>query len=272
MRVCKNQGTLWEQLNEIHLKVIDYGTAQSGNEWVGNIVNPPYSRLYYITGGDPYIVVAEDGRERRIPLQPGGCYLMPVGFSFRHACETHMEQIYFHLNLTDYNGSDLLRCCPGMMECRPEPGAAERLNRCLAQDDLYNGLLLKQELCAAILNMLGEAKVKLQSVSYSRGVSLAIQYIRSHLSLQISVAELASHSFVSERALTRRFREEVGMTVGQYVDAAILLEAEQLLTKTDLTILEISERFGFCDQFYFSRWFKNHCGETPRRYRRQRPI
>ena len=61
-------------------------------------------------------------------------------------------------------------------------------------------------------------------------------------------------------------------TVTRYIDDAIMFEAEQLLLKSDLTVLQISERFGFCDQFYFSRRFKMKYGETPQKYRKLRLI
>ena len=107
---------------------------------------------------------------------------------------------------------------------------------------------------------------------YSRCVLLAIEYIKSHLSLQLGIAELAANAFVSESTLAKKFKAEVGMTIGCYIDETILFEAEQLLTKTELSVLEISERFGFCDQFYFSRRFKAKYGETPQRYRKMKPI
>ena len=48
--------------------------------------------------------------------------------------------------------------------------------------------------------------------------------------------------------------------------------AEHLLVSTNLSIQQISERFGFCDQFCFFRRFKEKYGETPQRYRRMRLI
>ena len=59
---------------------------------------------------------------------------------------------------------------------------------------------------------------------------------------------------------------------GSKTKGRINIEAEQLLLKSDLTVLQISERFGFCDQFYFSRRFKMKYGETPQKYRKLRLI
>lgn len=260
-KICDN-------INSIQLKVLDYGHARSGCEWIGNVVAPPYARLYYIVGGDPFII--ESGQ--RIPLLVGHCYLMPPGYSFRHACVTSMEQLYFHINLADSSGADLLRSCHGLMDSEPGSERIARLIALASRDDLNSGLMLRQEIYESLLTLIGKYGVKLESTHYSNCVLLAMEYIRSHLSLQLGISELAANSFVSESTLSKKFKSEVGMTIGSYIDEVIIFEAEQLLCKTDLTVLQISERFGFCDQFYFSRCFKAHFGETPQRYRKNRPI
>ena len=49
----------------------------------------------------------------------------------------------------------------------------------------------------------------------------------------------------------------------------LMYSAQRKLLCTDLSVNEISEAFGFCDQFYFSRYFKRRCGESPLRYRKR---
>lgn len=260
--------TMCDNTNNVQLRLIEYGHARSGGEWVGNIVTPPYARLYYIIGGDPYIL--ESGR--RIPLEIGSCYLMPTGYSFRYACETAMEQLYFHLNLTDFNGTDLLRSCGGLMEYAPGCEKIASMVEYAHSDDLYSGLLMRQELYSSLLMLVGKYRIRLDTVHYSRCVLLAIEYIKTHLSLQLGISELAANAFVSESTLAKKFRSEVGMTIGNYIDDTIMFESEQLLLKSDLSVLQISERFGFCDQFYFSRRFKMKYGETPQKYRKLKLI
>lgn len=257
-----------DNMNSIQLKIIDYGHARSGSEWIGSIVTPPYARLYYIIGGDPYII--ENGV--KLPLLSGHCYLMPTGHSLKYACTNSMEQLYFHINLSDSNGADLLKNCRTIMEYDPGREKIAGLLALSLSEDITSGLLLRQEIYASLLTLIGKYDVRLESMNYSKCVLLAIEYIRSHLSLQLGIQELAANSFVSESTLAKKFKSEVGMTIGSYIDDAIIFEAEQLLCKTELTVLEISERFGFCDQFYFSRRFKERYGETPQKYRKNRPI
>lgn len=58
--------------------------------------------------------------------------------------------------------------------------------------------------------------------------------------------------------------EEAGMSPGKYIDNMIFLKAKQMLSDPALTIGQISRKLGFCDQFYFSRRFK----ENFRKHRR----
>ena len=60
---------------------------------------------------------------------------------------------------------------------------------------------------------------------------------------------------------------ELGVSIGQYIDSQILFRAKLELELNKLSIAEISEKYGFCDQFYFSRFFKKHIGESPRQYK-----
>ena len=260
--------TMINNINDINLKLLDSGHAITKNEWTGNIISPMYTRLYYIIGGDPYII--KDGE--KMPLEIGKCYLIPTGYSFRHACENSMEQLYFHVNLNDFNGNDLLRCAHTVMEYKPEESLIEEMLRCVHSDELIDSLRMRQQLFSSLLILIDKYNVELKTTHYSNCVLLAIEYIKSHLSLRLAVSDLAANSFVSESTLAKKFKTEVGMTIGSYIDDAIMFEAEQLLLKSDLSVLQISERFGFCDQFYFSRRFKLKYGETPQKYRKLRLI
>lgn len=264
--IIESSFSMCDDINNIRLRVLSYGRARSGVEWSGNIVSPLYSRLYYIVNGDPYIVV--EGQKEKI--EPGKCYLFPAGFSFRHGCETSMEQVFFHINLFDRNGFDMLKNCKSCMVYEPESWVIPQLCSNLRSESALVRLHLRQQIYDSLLKLFDKYKVSLETVTYSRCVVQAVEYIKSHLSLQVGIGEIAANSFVSESTLTKKFKNEVGMTIGSYIDEMIMLESELLLSGTDLTVLQISERFGFCDQFYFSRRFKERYGVTPQKYRKMK--
>lgn len=255
-------------INAVQLNLLACGHADMTREWQGTSVSPMYSRLYYILGGDPYIIKGGE----RIPLEVGKCYILPTGYSYYYACETSMEQIYFHINLNDFTGQDLLRFADGIMEYTPDKAVAEELLKYVFSKDILDGLKLRQILYTSVLTLLEKNSVRLVMPTYSDCVKLAIEHIKSHLSLDLGIAELAAHAFVSQSTLAKKFRTEVGVTIGRYIDDLIMFEAEQLVRNTEMSVLQISEHYGFCDQFYFSRQFKKKYGKTPQKYRKLRVI
>ena len=72
--------------------------------------------------------------------------------------------------------------------------------------------------------------------------------------------------------MAQTFREEMGLTPGQYMDEQVFLQAEQLLRRTDLSIQQISDLLGFCDPCYFSRRFHKRYGLSPKQYRKNSLI
>lgn len=110
------------------------------------------------------------------------------------------------------------------------------------------------------------------NTNYSEFVVKTIEYIRKNLSIQLSGSFLSDRLFVSESFLLKKFKLEVGITLGKYIDDLVFFKAENLLLTTRLSIGEISNLLGFCDQFYFSRRFSEKYGEAPQRYRKKMQL
>ena len=104
---------------------------------------------------------------------------------------------------------------------------------------------------------------------YSPVIQKTIDYIRINLSVQLTAKEIAGQLYICESTLLKKFRKEVGVTLGSYIDDLIFFNAEKMLLKTKWSINQISETLGFCDQFYFSRRFKQKYGQTPLDYRKK---
>ncbi len=99
--------------------------------------------------------------------------------------------------------------------------------------------------------------------------SSAISYINSNLNEKISVDEIAKACHISKYYFCRRFKQIMGLTVMEYILNTRLANAKVLLSSTDMTISEISERCGFSGFSYFSRVFKANYGITPNKFRKQ---
>lgn len=267
MDMIYHNDLLCENMNKIELHTLASGYARVEHGWYGHVVTPLYSRLYYITdgsfrmyptAGEPFI------------LEKGHCYLIPAGYSFDYDCDDFMEQAYFHIKLCDFDGIDLLSSCkePLSYELNNPPDYKSLLYTTAITDIMR----IRREIYNSLCKLFDKYKITLEKKEYSPQVRYAIQYIDAHLSIQLNLADIAVNAFTAPSTLTRNFKRETGMTVGQYIDNSVLFKAERMLLSSSKSILEISETLGFCDQFYFARRFKEKFGITPRDYRKMNII
>ena len=66
-----------------------------------------------------------------------------------------------------------------------------------------------------------------------------------NLGKKLRAADLAVLVGYSEYYITRKFREETGFFLNDYIKFARMERAKLLLQSTDLSILEIAEQLGF---------------------------
>ncbi|MFG3343908.1 GlxA family transcriptional regulator [Streptomyces sp. NPDC048018] len=89
-----------------------------------------------------------------------------------------------------------------------------------------------------------------------------------HLGEPLPLDTLAEHARMSLRSFTRRFRDEVGMTPGQWLTAQRLELAKQLLETTDLPIDLVAHRAGLGSGNSLRSHMKTAFGISPAAYRR----
>ncbi|MEM9080021.1 MAG: helix-turn-helix domain-containing protein [Verrucomicrobiota bacterium] len=72
---------------------------------------------------------------------------------------------------------------------------------------------------------------------------------------------------VSPDYLSECVKRECGRSAGDLIRRRLTLESKRLLAHSDLTIAEIGYHLHFTDPSYFSRFFKQSTGKTPRGFR-----
>ncbi|MER5890698.1 helix-turn-helix domain-containing protein [Streptomyces sp. NPDC001941] len=89
-----------------------------------------------------------------------------------------------------------------------------------------------------------------------------------HLERPLTLAELAGHARMSVRTFTRRFRDETGMTPGQWLTAQRVELAKQLLETSDLSVDHVADRAGFGSGNSLRQHMRTAIGVSPAAYRR----
>ena len=105
----------------------------------------------------------------------------------------------------------------------------------------------------------------------SPGMSDAVQeccsYIQSHLEQPLKLEDLAARVGYTEYYLTKKFRKETGERLVDYIRSARIERAKILLSTSELTIQEISDKLQFGARTYFTKIFRQIVGVSPVEYR-----
>lgn len=109
-----------------------------------------------------------------------------------------------------------------------------------------------------------------ENPKHSEPIRRCCDYIEMNLDRNIRAQELADLVGYSVTYFTRRFREETGFGISDYVKAARIERARILLETSDSSVQEISDKLGFTTRNYFTRCFREVTGKTPIEYRNSR--
>lgn len=108
--------------------------------------------------------------------------------------------------------------------------------------------------------------------SISKEVFLSVQFIQNHTNCVIGIDDVAEYIGKSRAYITKRFRQETGESITDFIVKSKIRDAKRLLRYTDKTLSEISNHLCFSSQSYFQTVFKNKVGVTPKDYRKEKQI
>ncbi|MBE6644902.1 MAG: helix-turn-helix transcriptional regulator [Ruminococcaceae bacterium] len=260
-----NKNGLQDNLN---LELLHFGYASVNKEWHGQAVRSQTSRLYFIKSGSFFIIDA-DGI--RTDFNEGGIYLIPSGYSYIYGCESENEHYFFHIRLYGFDKMDILGRFKKSIFCKIKPDF-DRLAKYIDFSSATASLVIKSEIYRALSEISINYSGIFNMPIYSKEVGEAISYISCHLKAHLTVSEIASAINLANSTLSAKFKREVKMSVGEYVDYRVILTAMQMLISSQKSISEISCLLGFCDQFYFSRRFKKRYGICPQEFRKIKNV
>lgn len=98
-------------------------------------------------------------------------------------------------------------------------------------------------------------------------VESIVTYIAHNYGDQITFTEIAKQYGFSSAYLCKIFKEHTGTPAGRYLNEYRINVSKRMLLDTDLSIKDIAEKVGFCDQFHFSKNFRNIVGMSPTQFR-----
>ena len=95
-----------------------------------------------------------------------------------------------------------------------------------------------------------------------------LDYIAEHFKEKIYIDSLAEMLGVSADYFTKMFKDSIGKTPIDYINAMRVNHAMHLLVGTELPMAEIADCVGFCNPNYFHKIFKQYMDTSPHAYRK----
>jgi len=110
-------------------------------------------------------------------------------------------------------------------------------------------------------------KINFEVIECRSELKNVINYINKNLDKKLSLESLANIANMNESYLSRIFKDEVGITISDYIKHTRLLKAKELLKEKESRIKDVAINVGIQDQLYFSRVFTKFFNITPSKYK-----
>ena len=231
----------------------------------------PVNRLLLIFADserdDSYIRDLSNGK--RYSMLQGNAYFIPC----RHEIDQHQTEalhfVSFQFNLDLFYGFDIMSKFP---ECRVIPSpeliveAQQLVKSPNAAATLCGINTLIYRLCYGWLEE--KPEILQQDMKYRSQYAELLDFVEMRGDSLTTVAMLAEMSGMRQDVFSRKFTREMGLPPKDFITRTLVRKASLLLGRSGMPIKDVAEQLHFNSEFYFSRFFKQHTGMSPREYRR----
>lgn len=136
----------------------------------------------------------------------------------------------------------------------------------------YNNRIQNNYLTTVILcELSNQTSTEKRSVSHEANQKQIcndiLDYVKMFIHSNIKVSEIASHFGYNSKYISLLFKNNMGITLKQYILTQKMEIAKFILTDTNNTVREIALQLGFSDSHNFMKEFKKVVGLTPSEYR-----
>ena len=237
----------------------------------------PLARLFFVleSGTEPgYLSDAC----AKIPLLRNTWAFLPPGREIEHCQPAGFRVVSVHFRI-------VLRGRPNPFWGRPLRGGASTELRpifinaatesaALAPDRDPALLPLSFSLRGAVWSLLGRvanAEGPALSAAMARGAAFErlFEAVDNAPEENFSVAQMAKIVRMGESAFKQHFREQMGVSPRTWFNDRRARAVAEALLEPGATVAAVAGRFGFGNEFYFSRFFRRHHGLPPSQWRRQ---
>lgn len=97
----------------------------------------------------------------------------------------------------------------------------------------------------------------------------AKDYIYNNYNKKLTIDDIAEDIYISKYYLSHIFKDNLNMTINEYITRVRIEKAVELMQRRDLSMNDIMNKIGFSSQSHFTKTFKKIMGVTPGNYRKK---
>lgn len=262
-----------KSFNSMRFEINESGIAHLDASWTSNIngkrdeIIKSLFTFYYIIDGNGFV----EAEGETIELKSGHMYIIPPFYGVKYYCCDKMTQLYILVQIDFESTFSILPNLIGQSEVGSDyiNSMKKAYERCLLKDVLF----IKQQLISDLLRCYENTSFLKSKINMlSEDTRRIIKYIEENLSVQLRAADIGKHIGLNPNTLRIKFKKEMGVSLGTFIDRMVFSEAKRILMTQNDNIAQISDRLGFSDQFNFSHKFKKKCGESPTSFRKHASV
>lgn len=252
-------------IDDIHLPIVedcDLITASESFYHINRTAD--FNVLIYVTEGIMYVTEDECNYE----IHPGELLFLKSGVKHYGKYETlrGTRWFYAHFRLESCI-SEKTVIVPKKVSLVTGSETEEKLydlSRIFHSNKSFSSLKSNAMLYEILLDICSDTRTIPPSLS-----DKICSFLDFQLNKDFSKELISDHFFLSYSHLAAVFRNEKGISMGQYHNEMRMKKACKLLRSTLLSVGEIADELGFSDMLYFSKKFHAFCGVSPTEYRKQ---
>lgn len=230
--------------------------------------HPALCQILLLTAGTVDLLLAGHSSNRTGPvlvITPAGAI---HGFRFSRDVKGHVMTLSdkFVSEFASDNVLAELLSQPQVFDLDPQ--TTSRLSAIAAQVVLASSVgsmpdLLRRALAEAFIRVTAEVQADAVRAHYDGLVQRFQMLVQAHMREQRKLSFYADALNCTERTLSRRVQDTLGVAPAQYLNHRLAVDATRLLRFTNATCNEVADELGFADPSYFSRFYARMTGRRP---------
>jgi AraC-like DNA-binding protein len=215
-------------------------------------------------------------------MNAGTAYVTDASLPLRAELHTSCDFVHLHVDSARLDPS-IFRGPPAALsgECELDgfvvrDALIERLARSLIEaGDAYDEIYSESVGQTILMRLVGQRREKSKSAAPKVNplprwrLKRVRDYVDDHLSDPIDLAEMASAAGLSRMHFAAQFRAATGSRPHEYLLSCRIERAKEMLSRSDMPLVEVALSTGFQAQAHFSTVFKRLTGQTPAQWRRE---